>query len=409
LSVGSEILRGDIVDTNASFLARALSQLGIEVKAVEACGDEPVALRSAVEHALDRAEIVVTTGGLGPTQDDLTRDAVAAAVGEEMFQDPELAAEVERRFASMRRNMPSSNFRQAMRIASAEALPNPNGTAPGWFVRKGGRVIATMPGPPGEMEPMWHDQVLPRIENLLSGALCLRALITFGLGESALEDRIEDIIGADANVTVATYAKAAGVEVHITARAGTQAEAEALADRTDAALRSRLGKAIYGAGKDTLSSVAGRMLLAHGKTLAVMESCTGGDLSALITNHAGSSQYFRGGIVAYVRALKEANGVPADVIDAYGLYSPETAAAMALCARERLNADVGLSTTGVAGSESDEGTSPGTCFLAVTMGGATETREVHRPGRRDVIKRYFAQCALDLLRRQLEEIEENPA
>jgi nicotinamide-nucleotide amidase len=409
LSVGSELLRGDIVDTNAAFLARALSRLGIEVTGVEAASDVLETLSDAVRRALARAEIVVTTGGLGPTQDDLTRDAIAAVLGEQMFQDPELAAQVEARFASMRRSMPASNFRQAMLIPSAEALANPHGTAPGWYVRSNGRVIAAMPGPPGEMEPMWREQVLPRIQTLLSGALTLRSLMTFGLGESTVEHRIADVIGANPRVTVATYAKAAGVEVHITAQGKTQAEADGLAAEIEAALRHRLGRAIFGSGEDTLSSVVGSMLTERRQTVAVMESATGGEVSNLITNHPGSSDYFLGGIVAYARSLKEQQGVPAAVIDEHGLYSAQTAAAMARAARERLNADIGIGVTGIAGTEQLDGVPAGTCFIAVTMGRITETREVHRPGRRDVIKRFFAQCALDLLRRQLQGDEENQA
>jgi nicotinamide-nucleotide amidase len=399
LSVGSELLRGDIIDTNAAFLTRELSRLGLEVRSVRQIGDDLPLLTQAISSAIESADVVLTTGGLGPTQDDLTREAIASALGEETFLDDSLADQVRARFASMKRNMPQRNLQQAMLIPSATAIENPNGTAPGWIVRRDGRLIVAMPGPPREMVPMWTEAVRPAIEQLQPEPAFALSLMTFGLGESAVEQRINDVIHWRREVTVATYAKQAGVEVHVTARAATRSEAKELAEDAAAMLRGRLGHAVFGTGETTLSSVVGEMLRERGWTIAVMESASGGELSSLLTDIAGSSDYFRGGVVAYSRDAKAANGVDPDVMSEYGVVSAETARSMATAIRRGLAANIGVGVTGVAGSETVEGKAPGTCFIAVETDNSAEVREVHRPGARDVAKRYFAQCALDLVRR----------
>lgn len=403
LSIGSEILRGDIVDTNAAFLARELSALGFDVRRVEGVGDDLSDLASVVERAMHRADVTVCTGGLGPTEDDLTRQAIAAALKETLYIDTELVKEIETRFAAMKRSMPRSNDQQAMLIPSAKAIPNPNGTAPGWYAARNGTVIVAMPGPPHEMEPMWRDSVAPRLEQLVAGAIARRALMTFGIGESMLERRITDVIHWRPDVTVATYAKSNGVQIHVTVTADTQQIAETLADEAEHRLREIVGESVFGVGDDTLSGVIGTLLSHRGYSISVMESCTGGSLASMITDTSGSSVYFMGGIVAYTREAKCSYGVPAAVMDEYGLISAETASSMARAVRERMNTRVGLGVTGVAGAEPVEGKPPGTCFVAVSVdAGPNEVREIHRPGQRHVIKRYFAQCALDLLRRQLQ-------
>jgi nicotinamide-nucleotide amidase len=401
ISIGSELLRGDIVDTNAAYLAREISPVGFEVVRVDQVGDNLDRLRSIFVSALTDADIVIATGGLGPTEDDVTRQAIAAALGEELYHDPGLLSTIEARFASMGRPMTKNNQQQALLIPSAEAIPNPNGTAPGWYVRWNGKVVVAMPGPPGEMEPMWTDEVLPRLEQLLPGSVATLALMTFGLGESWLEDRIAHLLHSHPNVTVATYAKSAGVQVHVTARADSPEEAERLLTEMRQQLQDRLGSAIFAVGERTLADVVGEMLDDRGLTLAVMESCTGGDLANLITTNDGSSEHFLGSIVAYSRDVKAAYGVDERIMNEHGLISAETACSMARAATQQLHADVGMSTTGIAGMESVEGRPPGTCFVAVSLNGHEEVREIHRPAPRPVAKRYFAQCALDLLRQQL--------
>jgi nicotinamide-nucleotide amidase len=402
LSVGNELLRGDIVDTNAAFLTRQLSQLGFRVQRVEQVGDDLAELTHAVRSALAMAEVTVATGGLGPTQDDLTRQAIAEAVQEEVREDPRLVAELESRFAMMGRRMPVRNRQQALLIPSAQAIPNPNGTAPGWYVVTNGRIIASMPGPPGEMQPMWNEWVRPHLEALLPERPAMLSLMTFGLGESAVEERIDDVIHWRPDVIIATYAKSTGVEVHVTARAATGAEAAQLVEGAEAMLRSRLGDAIFGTGDETLTSVSGRILKQQALSLAVMESSTGGELASMITDNPGSSSYFQGGIVAYTAEAKARYGVDATVMAAHGVISGETAISMAEAARRQFQADVGLGVTGVAGTEPVEGKPPGTVFVALQTADGDDVREIHRPGRREVVKDFAAQCALDLLRRHLE-------
>jgi nicotinamide-nucleotide amidase len=405
LSIGSELLRGDIVDTNAAFLSRELSTLGFEVTRVAAYPDELGELIDAVSQALAEATVTVCTGGLGPTQDDLTREAIALSVGEELYFDEELFRDVEQRFALLRRKMPESNKRQALLIPSATPIPNANGTAPGWFVDYEGSVIAALPGPPKEMQPMWRDHVAPCLESLIPGHNSMASLMTFGLGESAVEERIADVIDWRPDVTVATYAKEAGVQVHISARAETTDGADALVRKTETRVRGLLGEAVFGQDDDTLSSVVGRALRDNRTTLAVMESASGGDLASLITNNVGSSEYFLGSVVAYTRDSKRAFGVDEQIMDRHGLISPETAASMAAAARAALGAAVGLGVTGIAGSETVEGYPPGTCFVALDACGVREVREIHRPASREVAKRFFAHSALDLLRRHFSSIE----
>jgi nicotinamide-nucleotide amidase len=405
LSIGSELMRGDIVDTNAAFLSRELNMLGFEVCRVGAYPDVLETLTEAVSDALRTATVTVCTGGLGPTQDDLTRDAIAAALGEELYFDEALFREIEQRFALLRRMMPESNKRQATLIPSSRPISNPNGSAPGWFVEHDGCLVVAMPGPPQEMQPMWRDTVAPRLQTMLPGYLAMASLMTFGLGESALEERIAEVIGWRPDVIVATYAKEAGVQVHISARAGTAAAAQNLVDQAEARVVGILADAVYGHADDTLSSVVGRALRDRNSTLAVMESASGGDLASLITNNEGSSEYFLGGVVAYTRETKSAFGVDSQTMDRHGLISPETAGSMAKAARTRLGAAVGLAVTGIAGSNAVEGHPPGTCFVAVDAVGTQHVREVHRPASREVAKRFFAQSALDLLRRHISSIE----
>lgn len=401
LSIGSEILRGDIVDTNACYLARQLSQLGFDVACVEAVGDSMESLTAGLRDALQRGDVVIGTGGLGPTEDDLTRQAIAMILGEEPVVDEEIVAEIHARFHDMGRPMPTSNRQQALVIPSAQVISNPHGTAPGWLVRRDGRIIAAMPGPPHEMEAMWATSVRPVLETLLPGQIAMRSLMTFGLGESAVEERVADAIHWHEHVTIATYAKSNGIQIHITARGGSAQQAEDLATDAEEMVRDRLGDVVFGIGDGTLAEVVGVLLRERGHTLAVMESCTGGLLGSLITSVSGSSDYFAGGIIAYTGAAKVRYGVDRGVIERHGIVSEETAKAMADAACDALGTDAGVGVTGVAGDDAIEGHPPGTCYIAARVGGVVSARELHRPGQRDVAKHFFAQSALDLLRRIL--------
>lgn len=406
LSVGSEILRGDIVDTNAPYLSRELSELGFHVVSIRAAGDDLTLLTHAIRQSLDETDVLLLTGGLGPTDDDLTRDAIAQVFGEEMIIHPGLMREIEQRFARLgRSHVPASNSRQAQIIPSASSLPNPNGTAPGWLVRKNGKVVAAMPGPPSEMKPMWIGEVRPQAERLVPSSVAMRSLMTFGVGESALEEQIAAVIHRRPDVAVATYAKETGVQVHVTARAESVDASNFLAEEAVEQIRHILGSAVFGTGDETLAGAVGDLCTAQGVTLGVMESASGGMLGAMITSNPGSSDYFRGGMVAYTPEVKIQFGVPSQVIEEYGVVSRETAEAMAGAARTALDATAGVGLTGVAGTEAVENRPSGTCFIAVQVDGRVRSVEIRRPGARVAAQRHFAQTALNLLRLTLSKAE----
>jgi len=341
VSIGTEILMGQITDTNASWIAQQLPALGIDLYWVSAVGDNLGRLRTVLDRALDRSDLVICTGGLGPTEDDLTREAIAAVLGEEIFVDPELEAYLRGHFARRGNAMPERNVKQATRTASTEALPNPRGTAPGWWSERHGHALVAMPGVPHEMRFMWENEVVPRLRKKLGDVVIYsRILKVIGLGESAAEEKIRDLLHTD-NPTIGTYAKEDGIHLRLTAKSDLLEQAQALVDDLDVKVRAILGMHVYGVDEDRLEGIVGQLLLEKGLSLATMESCTGGLVANTITNEPGSSSYFKGGLVSYTNEAKIAFGVPATVISEHGAVSSETALEMASAARQRLGAAVG--------------------------------------------------------------------
>ena len=364
LSVGTELLLGEIVDTNSAYLARDLARRGVDVYWSQRVGDNHKRLVEAIRAALSRSELLVVTGGLGPTDDDLTREAIAEVVGETPQVDPVLEAELRERFSRFGRAMPEKNLKQAWLIPSAEALPNAHGTAPGWLVRLGsGRFIVALPGPPRELEPMWQHQAVPRLK-LPGAALFVRTFKTHGLGESAVAEKLGGLT-LQANPSVATYARADGVHVRVAAKAHTLAEAEALAGPALAQVEAALERHLWGVDDDTLPALILALLSSSGRSVATMESVTGGMVTNLLTALPGSSRVFMGGVVAYSVEAKAAFGVPGALLDEYGTVSIETAKAMAEAAAANVRATIGLATTGVAGPEPLEGKPVGEAHVAL--------------------------------------------
>ncbi len=401
LSCGTELLLGHISDTNATFLAQSLSALGIDLYFVSQVGDNQGRIIETLRRAWERSDLVIMTGGLGPTEDDLTRESISALLGETMQVDHELEVELRKYFTALNIPMPERNLKQATLIPSAQTLPNPRGSAPGWFVKKEGKTIVAMPGVPREMYRMWEEEAVPLLADFTGGSIFTRLLRVAGLGESAVEERLDALLHSS-NPTLATYAKTDAVDVRVTAKATSRAEAEEQVAVMEEQVRGILGKYIFGTDKETLQSVVGRYLSERGQTLAVMESLTGGLLSNTLTNHPGSSQYFVGGIVSYSSELKVQMGVPAEVIESNGAVSPETARAMAEAARSLLKADYGLGVTGVAGPDPQEGKPAGTVYVAIA--GPLGTIDGLGPGwraSREDHKRLAVLAALDLLRRHL--------
>jgi nicotinamide-nucleotide amidase len=405
LSCGTELLLGHITDTNATYLAQSLSALGIDLYFVSQVGDNLGRIVETLKRAWERSDIIIMTGGLGPTEDDLARESISTLLGETMQVDPQLEAELRGMFAARNAKMPERNVKQATLIPSAQALPNPRGTAPGWWVEKDKHILVAMPGVPREMYRMWEYEVLPRLEPYTGGQIFTRILRVSGMGESTVEERLDALLHSD-NPTIATYAKQDAIDVRITAKSEDKAEAERMVAEMEQQVRGILGHHIFGVNRDTLQGVIGKILQERKQSLAVMESLTGGLLSSTLTDVQNSSKHFIGGVVAYSVKLKEQMGVPHEVIEKYGTISEETARAMAHAIRERLEVDYGMGITGVAGPDEQEGKRVGTVHIAIEGpdGVVTGVGPGWRGGREDN-KRFAVLAALNLLRLHLEGVK----
>lgn len=401
ISVGTEILLGEILDTNSQYIASRLPALGIDLYYMSVVGDNLERLKEVIGRAFGRSDLVITTGGLGPTDDDLTREAIAAVVGEEPYIDPSLEEHLRRFFAARGVSFPERNLKQAWLIPSARAIPNPRGTAPGWWVEKDGRIIVAMPGPPPEMERMWNEEVAPRLRELARGSvLVTRTLKTIGIGEGHLDEMLSEL-SRSRNPTIGVYARPDGVHVRIGAKASDEAAARALIGPMEERVRAILGEYIWGVDEETLELVVGRLLKERGLTLATMESCTGGLLADTITNVPGSSAYFRAGYVAYDPEVKVALGVQRELIERHGVVSPEVAADMARAVRLVASADIGVGITGVAGPDPLEGKPPGTVHIGLHDGREAQTQSMTFYQGRLATKRRAVTVALGMLWRHL--------
>ncbi len=402
ISCGTELLLGHISDTNATYLAQSCAALGIDLYYVSQVGDNQERVVETLQRAWQRSELIIMTGGLGPTEDDLTRESIGALLGEPLYIEPALESELRARFAGANMQMPARNLKQASLIASARSLPNPLGSAPGWWVEKDGRLIVAMPGVPREMYRMWDEEAVPRLAPYAGGLIYTRLLRVAGMGESAVEERLGDLIH-NTNPTVATYAKLDAVDVRITAKAAVREDAELLVQETEEQVRHILGSHIFGIDKETLPERVGALLQERQQTLGVMESLTGGLLSSTITDVRNSSSYFVGGLVTYTTELKAEMGVSTDLLKQYGAVSEETARAMAHAVRERLGTDFAIGITGVAGPDQQENKPVGTLHIAVEgpEGVVIGKGPGWRASRWDN-KRYAVYAALNLLRRYLQ-------
>ncbi len=405
LSCGTELLLGHITDTNATYLAQSLSALGIDLYFVSQVGDNQGRIVDTLRRAWGRSDLIIMTGGLGPTEDDLARESISALLGETMRIDPTLEAELRGMFAGRGSQMPERNVKQATLIPSAQTLPNPRGSAPGWWVEKDGHIIVAMPGVPKEMYRMWEQEAIPQLKPYTGGLIFTRILRVSGMGESTVEERLGSLIHSN-NPTLATYAKVDAVDVRITAKAETAEEAERQVAEMEVRVQQILGYHIFGTDKDTLQGVVGNLLQTRQQSLAVMESLTGGLLSSTITDAPNSSKHFIGGIAAYSIQLKEQMGVPHETIEQYGTVSEQTARAMAHAVREQIGADFGIGVTGVAGPDTQEGKPVGTVHIAIEgpTGVVTTMGPGWRGGREDN-KRFAVLAALNLLRLFLEGVK----
>lgn len=400
VAIGTEILLGQITDTNSVELGRLLAQLGISHTHRQTVGDNLARAVECLQLALSRADIVVVIGGLGPTEDDLTRDALALALDSPLVEDVEVAEHL--RSLAHQRRMPwvESQLRQAQRPECARPVSNPNGTAPGLICAKNGRVVLAMPGPPNEFVPMLRGPIAEFLANFAgSGVIHSKVLRVVGLGESVAEDRLRDLLG-QRNPTLAPYAKLGEVHFRLTARAANTKEAESLIEPLESEVRLRLGVAVYADGDTSLEQVVLQLLREQGQTLAVAESCTGGLLAARVTQVPGSSDVFLGGVVSYSNALKRSLlAVPEHLLEVHGAVSSQVALAMARGCLSRLGSDWAIAVTGVAGPGGGSEQKPlGTVHVALIGPGVEEESVSVHIGSRETVRQRSVVRALNQLR-----------
>ena len=407
IAVGSELLTPEKVDTNSLFITQTLNDLGIAVAFKSIVGDDRVELTAHVAHALQRHRVLILTGGLGPTDDDLTREVVAACLGLAMHEDPELITMMERRFASRGWTMPAVNRRQAQVPEGATVLANPNGTAPGLWLTHDGAVIVLLPGPPREMKPMMAGEVRSRLLALAGDTRLHRRLVRVsGKGESAEEEVVQPIysrwLAQDPRIETTILAGLGQVELHLVLQSADAARAALVLDVAVAELTAALGQDVVSTDGRGLEAVVGDLLRARGWWVALAESCTGGLATSRLTDVPGSSDYVERSVVAYSNQAKvELLGVPAALIQDHGAVSEAVAVAMAEGIRDRAGVNVGVGITGIAGPGGGSDDKPvGTVCIAVA-GARTEVRTFRFPGGREMVKAMSANWAIDLLRRQL--------
>ena len=405
IAVGSELLGPHRLDTNSLFITSQLNRLGIEVRQKTVVGDDEAQIAAAMGAALERAEIVVVMGGLGPTADDLTRESVVRLLGRRLFRDARVAEVIENRFRARGFTMPEINLRQAMILEGAEILENPRGTAPGQWIQEGGRALMLLPGVPSEMEAMFEQQCLPRLEKVAPGRrLLTRVLKIAGLFESQVDELAAPIYCKYENPTTTILAAPGEIQLHLRAAGSDEAEARDALNDLASRLELAFGDNIFSQDGQSMEEVVGMFLTMKSKTLAVAESCTGGLLAERMTRVPGSSRYFLGGLVAYHNEVKTRwLEVPASVLESNGAASGEVARILAESVRRRFGADFGLSITGIAGPSGTSETKPvGLVYLALAEAGrAGEVIEKHYPGTRDRIRLQATQTALDMLRRRI--------
>jgi nicotinamide-nucleotide amidase len=401
IAVGSELLTPDRLDTNSLFLTEELNKLGIEVLRKTIVGDNRELLAAAFRDALNRVPVVISSGGLGPTEDDLTRETVAELLSRPMRRNDSVVRAIEARFLSFKRDMPEVNLRQAMVPEGAEVLQNPRGTAPGLWLEDNGRMIALLPGPPRELKPLFLEQVLPRLRQRVSGVRMLhRELRVTGLGESHVEERILPIYTRYPDVTTTILAAPGEVQIHLRTWTEHATPANVVLDEIVRSFELALGERIFAHSAKSLEEVVAELLTTQRTTIAAAESCTGGLFAERLTRTPGSSSFFLGGVVCYSNELKTAwADVPSEMILAKGAVSSEVAIALAEGIRRRAGSALGVGITGIAGPGGGSEEKPvGTVHIALSFSGGVKERALHIPGDREMIRQQASQIALDIVR-----------
>jgi len=405
ITTGTELIQGEVTNTNATYISRELTRKGFSVLYHTAVGDEVVSLGGVIERALERVGLVIITGGLGPTRDDVTREAVALACHRKLVLNKESQAHIQELFRCRHQEMPESNLRQALLPEGATIIPNRIGTAPGFALFQKGREIICLPGVPEEMKKMFQEWVIPHLERLIPGKrrTLLRKLHVFGLPEALVGEKIAYLMAPEANPRAGTMVREGIITLRLQAEAGEEARAKNMLDGAEVEVRQLLGEAIFGVEDETLEDAVASLLMKHGLTIAVAESCTGGLVCDLLTNVPGISKHLLEGVVVYtVRAKSLLTGLPEGRIEEMGTVTPELTKLLASSVRERTGADIGLAVTGVAGP-----TSPGTdvpvgqVYVALATQKDRTVKEFRFSGTRKWIKLLAAKHALNVVRLKL--------
>lgn len=378
ISIGTEILLGEITDTNAAYIASRLPFLGIDLYWISQVGDNKTRIIEIIQRAWNRSDIIFITGGLGPTADDVTRESIAEMLGEEMKIDPGLEKTLRNRFGRYGFDMPLSNLKQATIIPSARSIPNPAGTAPGWWIEKDGHTLITMPGPPRELNVVWQETVQPRLEERAESVLVTRTFKTFGHSEGGAGEMVSDMLAAS-NPTLGIYAKPDGIHLRLAAKAESVEKAEEMLVECETRIREIMAGHIWGMNDETLETIVSSLLIDKGLTLAIMEDSHGGTLAATFNDIPESNRFFKGGLLATSNSAMITFGVSPDIVN--NKTGDELACAMAESARNLLGADIGVGTTGT--DEVTRDNPMGTTYIGIAD--ASGIRAVSRPRRRQYV------------------------
>lgn len=408
VAVGTELLLGNIVNTNAQYLSQKLADLGIDVYYHLAVGDNLQRLTDTIKSSLERSDLVITSGGLGPTVDDLTKEGVSQALGLKLLPDQASIRKIEEMFKATGRPMTENNIKQGYIPEGATILENDNGTAPGVLIEKNGKIVIMLPGPPKELYPMFEDKVLPYLKTKVHSTIRSKMLRVVGVGESAAEDMLKEIFKAQTNPTIAPYAKDGEVHLRITAKTDAIDEADRLIAQMEEMVREILGENIYGYDEETLEEVVLKLLQERKMYLSLAESCTGGLIASRLTDVPGASASLMCGVVSYSNESKiKLLGVKDETIRDYGAVSSQTAEEMATGVKGINGTDIGISITGIAGPDGGSAEKPvGLCYIGVAIGSTVKAHKFIFNGNRKKIKWNASSKALDLLRRELLSIKE---
>lgn len=404
IAIGSELLTPEKSDTNSVWLTERLNEIGIEVKMKTIVGDDAARLEKCILDAVSRSEIVLMTGGLGPTTDDITRECAAKALGRELEYHDDIEQHLRERFRAWGREMPEINKRQAFVVGGAEILPNPNGSACGMLIVEDGKYLAILPGPPKENQPMFLNHVLPHLDKLTGDVYVRRRIVKVsGKGESAVDEIAAPIYSKYKDITTSILFNKSEVEIHLAARSDSTEQAENMAAEAAEEIAAALGSAVFSTNGESMEAVVGRMLAERGETIATAESCTGGLIAERLTDIPGSSEYFMAGVVTYSNESKIRDlNVTAEIIEKHGAVSAECAEAMAAGMLERSQTTYAVSVTGIAGPDGGSDEKPvGTVFIGIADAHGVRSKRLQMPGDRFLIRWRTSQAGLDILRRRI--------